>query len=121
MTFTEPARVLADQGTRDDVKAIYVHDRAMETIQAMIAHTEKIKVTFGLGKEYTTAALSLHHALFSLFRLGFARECLVTKDGDLSLYVQEGTAFVYGIVWFRDRAYDGTDKEGIAGDWSLHS
>lgn len=120
-TFTERPRVLTRLATDDSTKAVYVHDAAGETINAMLQHVEKIRQTYGPYDEYIKANTSLHHALGSLFRLGFARECHVCRDGDLSLVVQEGESFVFGIVFFRDRAYDGTDREGLAGEWSLHS
>lgn len=106
--------------SREDTRSIVVHDLAAETIKNMFAQCEKIKDTFGVGEEYAKAVTSLHHVLGALLRKGWGNAAYVTKEDDLSLYVQED-GFVFGVIFFRDRKYDGTDKERIAGEWSTHS
>lgn len=115
-----------DLRTRDDVRTLYIHDQAGETMRRMFAQVEKIKETFGPHAEYERAVTTLHQCLANLLRIGFSREAYVTKELDydkngLTLYIQEGDVFVFGIVWFRERMYDDTDRAGIAGSWSCHS
>lgn len=122
MTATRPLAHLAE---REDVDTLYVHRLGAETIHNMFVHVEKIKEAFGAGEEYAKAASSLGYCIDKLFQQGFAPEAYITKDSvetpGKSLLVQCGDRFVFGIVWFRDRKYDGTPLEGIAGDWSAHS
>ena len=112
--------------TQEDVRTLYIHQLAADAIKSMFGQCQKIKVAFGVGEEYGKAVLSLHHCLAALLGRGFSTEAYVTKENEfngagLSLFVQEGDAFVFGIVWFRDRSYDDTPKAGIAGEWSTHS
>jgi len=111
--------------TEEETRTLFVHDKAGEVITAMFLQCEKIKATYGPYDEYVKAITSLHWCLDKLMtRTGFGRKAWVTKEHDdigLSLFVQEEHGFVFGIVWSRDRSQDGTDREGIAGDWSCHS
>ena len=110
--------------TREDVRTLYIHEQAGLTITRMLERCELIKNTWGTGEEFTKAVTSLHHCLAALLRTGFSNEAYITKENDdigLSLYVQEGEAFVFGIVWFRNRSYDNTPLSGISGEWSTHS
>jgi hypothetical protein len=125
---------------REDVKGVWLHDLAADTIRAMFEHCEQMlsyddlyqfivpmdQAELAIFHEkcvehYHAAVRSLHHCLAQLLRKGFAAEAYVTKDGPLSLYVQEGDVFVFGIIFHRDRSYDDTPFAGRYGDWSCHS
>ncbi len=112
--------VFASAREQEDVKALYLHDKAGETIRAMFEHVEQIHTLCG-EREYRKAVSSLHHCLANMLRRSWSNEAMVTKDGNLGLLVQEGDRFVFGIVWFRDRSKDGTALEGVPGEWSCHS
>lgn len=108
---------------RDDVKTIAYHDFALETIVNMIDHPAKVAATFGTdSEEYKEELKSLHDCLKALFRTGFSNQAYVTKDGDLSLYINEGGKFVFGMVFHRNRTYDNPPTGRTQpGTWSLHS
>jgi hypothetical protein len=106
---------------QDDVKAFFISHLAMEVIGEMFTHTRAVAEHFGTDSaEYRAQVDSLMHCLRAvLTRTGFGNRMSITKDGDLSLYCDEDRAFVFGMVWFRDRAHD--DAPVQPGTWSLHS
>lgn len=107
----------------EDWKTFYIHDKAMAEIGAMFTRVAQVKERFGAGsEEYQKMVDSLHACLSKVFtRTGFSRHMAITADGPLSLYCNENNAFVFGMVFFRDRAYDDTPDKPQPGDWSLHS
>jgi hypothetical protein len=114
---------IAELAIRDDVKTIAFHDLAMDEIRAMLEHTRKVGEIFGYdNKTYIDEVTSLHNCLSALFRVAWSRNSYVTKDSNLSLYVQEGDVFVFGMIFFRDRTYDNPPEGYVQpGTWSLHS
>ena len=123
--MTKPTKQYLQLVEQEDVKALFVHEKAIEAIGRMHDQVALIGRTFGENsQEYRDAAVSLMHCLWSLFRFGWGDQSYVTKergDDGLSLFVQAGPSFVYGIIWFRNRRDDGTSLAGIAGTWSTHS
>lgn len=108
---------------RNDVKTIAFHDLAQDEIKNMFIACEKVGVDHGVtSREYTEMVRTLHQCLASILgRSGFSRHAYVTKDSDLSLYVQDGS-FVFGMIFHRNREWD-NPPEGHQqpGTWSLHS
>jgi hypothetical protein len=106
---------------RTDVKAFFLHHEALTVIAAMFAHTRAVATTYGTDSAaYAEQADSLANCLSAVFgRPAFGNAMSITKDGDLSLYCNEDGAFVFGMVFHRDRSADGA--EVVPGTWSLHS
>lgn len=108
---------------RDDVKTIAVHDMALDEVRKMFVACEKVAADHGhASDEYRQMVTSLHKCLSALFTVGYGRHTYVTRDGDLSLYIQDGPMFVMGMVFHRNRLWD-NPPEGHQqpGTWSLHS
>jgi hypothetical protein len=82
-------------------KTIIYHESAITTISAMHHHVHLLRAHYGpRSKEYTEASERLAHVLHSIVMAGFSDYAEVTKDGDLSLFVNEGRGtYVYGVVW----------------------
>lgn len=108
---------------RTDVKTIAVHDNALTAIHDMLVACEKVAQDHGFGSDvHRPMVESLHKCLNSLFSKGFGNHSYVTKEADLSLYVQDGDTFVYGIVFHRDRKWDNPPAgHQQPGTWSTHS
>ena len=106
---------------RTDVKAFFLHHEALAVIAAMFAHTRAVADAYGTDSAaYAEQADSLANCLSTVFgRRGWGNRVSITKDGDLSLYCDEDGAFVFGMVFHRDRGKEGA--EVVPGTWSLHS
>jgi len=117
------ANNFADLLTDPDTKVCYIHQKALDTLQAMVNHSKTVGRTFGLqSPEYTAEASSLIAAVGQIFTFGFDRQQHVTRDGELSLLVNEAGAFVFGVVFFPDRKYDNPPEGYVQpGTWSCHS
>jgi hypothetical protein len=104
-----------------DTKTFFISDLAMAVIGKMFAHTGAVANTYGLDSEvYAAQADSLANCLTAvLTRTGFGRPMHITQDGEMSLYCNEDGRFVFGMIFFRDRRYDGAEVQ--PGTWSLHS
>lgn len=89
------------------MKTVIYHDSAIETMSAMHEHVLKLRSYFGsTSSRYTEAAERLAHVLRSISLQGFGDHAEVTKDGDLSLFVNEGRgSYVYGIIWHGERRH----------------
>jgi hypothetical protein len=80
-------------------KTITYTETAITTIGAMYAHVDKLASHFGEhSDEYRVAAQSLARVMRQTVMAGFGNMASVSRDGDLSLYVIEGT-FHYGVIW----------------------
>lgn len=102
-------------------KTIIWDERALETVQAMRTRVDQVGTYFGeRSPEYAKTAASLGSALGNILMKGFADTARVSRDGELSLYVVEG-GFHYGVIFFRDRKYDGDPEVPAPGEWSFHS
>lgn len=106
------------QTGRDDVSTTQVHDLARDTIRDMTDQCARLAATFGPSHDVTTAAYaSLARVLARLFAGGFGPYAYVTRDGVLSLYVQEGSttdpssraAFVFGVIFHADSRFHGAE------------
>jgi hypothetical protein len=86
-------------------KTVVYTESAIETISAMYGHVYKLRQHYGPGsKEYTEASERLAHVMHSVVMTGFGDHATVSKDGDLSLFVNEGHgSYVYGIIWHGTR------------------
>ncbi len=110
---------------REDVKTIAFHHNALDTIKAMCRHNEDVGETYGeTSPEYLKQVRSFTRVMARMLNSGFGNTTYVTAEDPLSLYVQEGgddgtRNYVFGIVFFRDRNYDGAPVQ--PGDWSVHS
>jgi hypothetical protein len=113
--------LLAEQ----DYKAFFIHKNAVDAIAAMFALTHSVGAAYGVeSTEYTRQLDSLLSCLTAIFgRAGFGRRMSIVLDtvldGGLSLHCNEDDAFVFGMVFHRDRSKEGADV--IPGTWSLHS
>lgn len=109
--------------TDPEVKTIHFSDRALETIKAMARHTEQVKACFGgESKVYLDEVESFVRVVSQILSFGFAKNQHVTRDGELSLLVNGGGVFVFGVVFFRDRKYDNPPEGQVQpGTWSCHS
>jgi hypothetical protein len=86
-------------------KTITYHERAIETIGQMYAHVGKLSDAYGPDDvRHLRAAGSLAHVMSGMVMKGFADTARVTRDGDLSLYVVEGS-FHYGVIWHGARRH----------------
>lgn len=106
-----------------EVKVFYIHEKALDTIEAMTLHTAQVRNIFGAeSPEYIEEASSLLQVMRQMFSFGFHRAQYVTRDGDLSLYVNEGDIFVFGVIFHRNRKYDNPPAGAVQpGSWSCHS
>ena len=108
----------------EEHKTFFISDRAMTVIGDMFTRTREVGEVFGYdSKVYIDMATSLNHCLSQvLTRTGFGRRMTIAKDGELSLFCNEDDAFVFGMVFFRDRTYDNPPAgKPQPGTWSLHS
>jgi hypothetical protein len=108
---------------RDDVKTLAVHDLALTEIQAMFDATNRVAATHGkTSDEYLNMVTSLNQCLGSLFRVGFGSKSYITRDGNLSLFVQDGDSFVFGMIFHPDHKWDNPPEGYVQpGTWTLHS
>lgn len=101
-------------------KVVEYTEQAVAVVSAMHERVQALGRHFGENSpEYTTAATSLMRELTRIVQGGFDNKATVMRDGDLSLLVREGS-FTYGIIFFRNRAWDGQDVPQ-PGAWSAHS
>lgn len=101
-------------------KTIVWGEQALATARDMQDKVQSLGRHFGEhSPEHAKAAASLARVMLTINMTGFADKAEVSRDGDLSLYVVEG-GFHYGIIWFRDRAFDGQSAPQ-PGTWSVHS
>lgn len=101
-------------------KTILWDERALETVQAMHTRVCELENHFGPDSPQHLKALTTYAKVMAqIVTFGFGPEARVARDGDLSLYVVEN-GFHYGVIWFRDRTYDGQDVPQ-PGSWSVHS
>ena len=102
-------------------KTLVWDERALEVLQAMRTRVDQVGTYFGeRSPEYAKTAASLASALGNITMKGFADTARISRDGDLSLYVVEGS-FHYGVIFFRDRKYDNDPEVPAPGEWSFHS
>jgi hypothetical protein len=82
-------------------KTVVYTESAITTIGAMNNHVHKLRAHYGPGSsEHTEAAERLAHVMHTIIMAGFSNHAVVSKDGDLSLFVNEGAgSYVYGIIW----------------------
>lgn len=108
---------------REDVKTVAYHDLALDEIREMFVACEGVASDHGFDSaEHIDMVRSLHKCLTNLFRVGFGRQAYITRDGNLSLLVQEGESFVFGMVFHRNRAWDNPPEGHYQpGTWSVHS
>lgn len=106
---------------QQDYKAFFLHRQAVEVIDAMFVHTHRVGGAYGVDSaEYTEQVNSLIACLTAVFgRTGFGRRMSITRDGELSLFCNEDGAYVFGMVFHRDRGKHGAAV--VPGTWSLHS
>lgn len=109
-----------------DTKTFFISDKGMATIERMFDRVREVGTTFGYdSEEYRKTSDSLHHCLKTvLTRRGFGNRMSIVTDGPLSLYCNEDDAFVFGMVFHRDRRYDDPPagrENAQPGEWSLHS
>ena len=80
-------------------KTITYSESAITTISAMYEHVEKLSNAYGPDSaQHQRAAGSLARVMRQTVMAGFGSTADVSRDGDLSLYVVEGT-FHYGVIW----------------------
>lgn len=85
-----------------DWHKIKVHRMATETIAEMHKRVQDLGIHYGVDHKWTTDAMqSLVWNLSQLFGMFFGSESTITKDSDLSLFVQTSSGFVYGMIFHR--------------------
>lgn len=90
--------------TEYDTHTLSVNKRAVDTIVSMGEHVAKLGAYFGPAHKYTVdASLSLNKNITQMFSMFFGGETHVTRDGELSLFVQTKTGFVYGLIFHGHR------------------
>lgn len=82
-------------------KTVVYSESAIATISAMNNHVHLLRSHYGpSSSEHTEAAERLAHVMHTIIMAGFSNQATVSKDGDLSLFVNEGNGtYVYGIIW----------------------
>lgn len=82
-------------------KTVRYSEDAITTMSAMRDHVLKLRAHYGpASTQYTEAAERLAHVLHTITLPGFGDQAVVTKDGPLSLFVNEGNgSYVYGVIW----------------------
>lgn len=86
-------------------KTVVYRESALPTISAMYEHVYELKSHYGAqSAEHLEAAERLAHVMHTIVMAGFADRAEVTRDGDLSLFVNEGSGtYVYGVIWHGTR------------------
>jgi hypothetical protein len=80
-------------------KTLVLSEQAVKGVENMSHHLGRIGMFFGeTSDQYRKAVRSYAHVMSGLMRSGFSETARIARDGDLSLYVSEGT-FVYGVIW----------------------
>jgi len=97
-----------------DTRVVELTDAAVDTITAMRERVWQLGSYYGQSDDKVIKAMdSLFHNLIALNNRFFGSHAVVSKDGELSLFVaeyadserrQSGNAgFVYGLIWHEDR------------------
>jgi hypothetical protein len=90
--------------TESDTHTLHVNKRAVDTIVKMGNHVQELALYFGPEHNYTTdASLSLNNNLTKMFSTFFGGDTHVTRDSELSLFVQSKSGFVYGLIFHGHR------------------
>jgi hypothetical protein len=111
---------MTELGARADVKTVAIHQMAAEAIKAMIAHNAAVGTEYGYhSDEYREQVESFGYCIGQIFVKTFSNHAYVTLDGEMSLFINEGDIFCYGMIFHRNRALDG--RPVVPGTWSLHS
>lgn len=119
---------MQELASRDDVKVIAFHHRALEAIKEMGQHNERVAETYGTDSpEFIKQVQSFNRVVSMVLNSGFGNKSYVTAEGkpeEKSLLVQEGgndgsRNYVFGVIFFRDRSKEGADVQ--PGEWSVHS
>ena len=104
-TYDDPTAavpVLPRVDYRPEVHILEVSREAIDAIDAADAHIHALGTWYGRDSDtYLDALESWHRHLSHLFALGFGAHTRVSRDGDLSLFVQTACGLVYAVIFHR--------------------
>jgi hypothetical protein len=97
---TAPVPVVPRVDYRPQVHTLQVSREAIDAIAAADAHIHALGTWYGRDSHiYLDALGSWHRNLSHLFTLGFGAHTRVSRDGELSLFVQTACGLVYGVIF----------------------
>jgi hypothetical protein len=113
-TYDNPAAPVPDLprvDRRPDLLNLSVSRDAVDVITAATTHIQALAAHYGpASPQHLTAISSWVTALSRLLSLGFGADTRVHRDGTLSLLVNTGSGFTYGLI------FHGTTRRCTAGD-----
>ena len=97
---TAPVPVVPRVDYRPQVHTLEVSLEAIDAIDAADAHLHELGTWYGRDSDtYLDALESWHRHLSHLFALGFGAHTRVSRDGQLSLFVQTACGLVYAVIF----------------------
>jgi hypothetical protein len=113
-TFEDPAAPVPDRPRTDrrpDLLELHITREAVDVIAAGTAHVQALASCYGQASEqHLQASTSWVAALSRLLSMGFGADTRVRRDGNLSLLVNTGSGFTFGLI------FHGATRRCIAGD-----
>jgi hypothetical protein len=102
-TYDDPAAPVPDLprvDRRPDLLNLSVSRDAVDVIAAATRHVQALAAYYGpASPQHLTAITSWANALSRLLSLGFGADTRVHRDGVLSLLVNTGSGFTYGLIF----------------------